>query len=150
MATRKLDEEAVINRRREDPLTAWERHGQSITAAIVLLVLSWVGINVNDNAKGSAVMQSQIADLKKKVDALQFTINNDMADRYRGKDAQRDFAAVYKEIERIRDDDHRFMQEQAARGPRIKALEESVNMIREDLKMFRDLENNRHGNNNTK
>lgn len=126
MATRKVDEQEVINRRREDPLTAWERHGQSITAAIVLLILSWVGINVNDNAKGSAVMRSQIDELQKKVDILQLSINTDMQDRYRGTDAQRDFAAVYKEIERIKNDDFEFMKHQAAAVPRVKSLEARI------------------------
>ena len=117
----------------EVPATTWERHGQTILAAIVLLLLGWVGLTVQDNATGNAVMTTQLGDLKTKVTELEKTITVDVADRYKVRDAERDFRAVYDEINRIRTDNNNFMKEQASRGPRIGALETQLKELRMEL-----------------
>lgn len=121
--------EKFVERRQEDPVTAWERHGQTITAAVVLLVLSWVGVNVNDNAKNSAVMASQITDLKIKVSELERSLSDTMSDRYRGRDADRDFSVVNKELDRVRTEHSTLLHTQASFTPRFKALEDRVSEL---------------------
>ena len=122
---------------REHPVTTWERHGQSIIAAVVLLVLSWVGINVSDGVRNDAVMATEVSALKLQVAGLETTLKTDMQDRYRGRDAERDFQAVYKELNRVRDDNGRFMAEQSSRGPRIKALEHQMELVMSQVNKIR-------------
>jgi len=113
----------------ERPATVFERHGQSVVAATALLLLAWVGVTVSDNSKGNAVMLTRIGGLELQVTKLEQSISTDMRDRYTSKDAARDFSAAYKEIDRIRDDNSRFMAEQSSRGPRIKSVETQVNEL---------------------
>ena len=122
------------DRRRADPMTAWEKHGQTILAGIVVIILSWVGVTVSDNAKRSAVMGQQIVDLKIQLGDMERSLHAEMADRYRGKDATRDFQAVYKELDRVKGENFTFMKEQAARGPRIQALEIGQKKLENEIK----------------
>lgn len=104
-------------------VSAWERHGQSIAATVAMFILGWVGYTVNENSKNIPVLTSQVAGLQSEVVGLKKTVQDDLGERYKRRDAERDFAAVYKEIDRMRSNDDRFMNEQAARGPRLKSLE---------------------------
>jgi len=113
----------------ERPSTVFERHGQSVVAGIALLLLAWVGLTVSEGEKNNAVMVAKMAGLESQVAKLEQSISTDMKDRYTSKDADRDFKAAYKEIDRIRDDNSRFMAEQSSRGPRIKSVETQVNEL---------------------
>ena len=117
--------------------SSWEKHAQTILAGAVLLVMSWVGMSVNNNGRDNAVMASQIADLKGQVTGLAKTLNVNLNDRYRGRDAQRDFQAVYKSIERIEDANTKFMNEQSSRGPRIGALETHIINMEKEIRSMR-------------
>lgn len=92
----------------ERALSAWERHGQSIIVSIVLILLIWVGSNVNDNSKYSAVVAVEIAGLKYQVSELKSVVNGDVS---------------------------RIGNEQATRGPRITANEQA---IRDIYKLIRE------------
>jgi len=91
-------------------VSTWEQHGQSIITSVVLLVLIWVGFNVNENSKYSAVVAVEISGLKFQISELKTVVNGDM---------------------------RHISQEQAMRGPRISANEKDIIEI---YKRIRELE----------
>ena len=122
----------------ESPISAWERHGQSVLAGVALLILGWVGFTVNENSKNIPVLSTQVMGLERQVRELNSALATDSRDRYYARDAARDFASVYKELDRIRDDSDKFMKEQASRGPRIKALEDQIRILTIEVQRLRN------------
>jgi len=94
-------------------ISAWEQHGQSIITSVVLVILVWVGYNVNENSKSSAVVAVEISGLKLQVSELKTVVNNDV---------------------------RRIGNEQATRGPRITANETA---IREIFSLIHEYHNNK-------
>lgn len=127
---------SLEHRRKSDTVTSWERHGQTVLASLVLVLLTWVGYNVNENSKSIPVMSAEMTALKDQVKAL---VNSGANDRYRGQDAIRDFSNVSVKIERMGNSIDVFSREQAARGPRLKNMEEDIR------ELFKAIRNNSNG-----
>ncbi len=69
-----------------------ERHAGTVMQALIIGLLAWTGISLVTIQKDVAILQTEIS-------ALKLGINQGTNDRYRGTDAARDFATVYRELE---------------------------------------------------
>lgn len=76
-----------------DNLTAWERHGQSLIAALILAAIVWVGKNVTELTGTMGVVLNRMSNLENSIAAM-----DERFDRYQTK-AQ---AASDKENDRLR------------------------------------------------
>lgn len=85
-----------------DKALNWEQHGQSIITSIVLLLLVWVGVGVNEGGKHDVVIAVEIKAMKEQISELKDVVNGDV-----------------KNFGRI----------QASRGPRIQANEIDIKEI---------------------
>jgi hypothetical protein len=74
--------------------------GGLLKAAISGIIGAALGIMITYST-GVASNRTEIVRLATKVDSLTSTINNNMNDRYRGQDAQRDFNIIREKIVEI-------------------------------------------------
>lgn len=113
---------------------SWERHGQSLVAGVLLILLSWVGYTVNENSKKAAVMEIKVESLVQQLYEVRKQLSSGLDDRYRGTDARRDLSAVYDILTSQAQRIDSFGNEQARRGPRIATLEEEVKSLKSRVK----------------
>lgn len=78
--------------RKNNNMESIERHAGTVMQALIIGLLAWTGISLVTIQKDVAILQTEIT-------ALKIGINQGTNDRYRGSDAARDFAAVYRELE---------------------------------------------------
>ena len=70
-----------------------EQHIGTIMQVLVVGLLAW-------SLKSNVELTTQMGIVQVKLEALQVTVNQGTADRYRGTDAAKDFAGVWAEIAR--------------------------------------------------
>lgn len=78
----------------EDPGFRLEQHIGTLLQVLVIGLLGW-------SLQTTVNLRTDMGIMQAKLESLQSTVSQGTNDRYRGTDAQRDFAAVYKEISRI-------------------------------------------------
>jgi hypothetical protein len=91
----------------------FERHAQTVIQVILVAVLIWAGQQLIQTSH-------RVVSLEVKVQALEVSMTGNMDDRYRARDAQRDFDALRREMaesNRIHDLYHSRVEE------RLKKLE---------------------------
>lgn len=71
-----------------------EQHIGTIMQVIVVGLLAW-------SLKSNVELTTQMGIVQAKIENLQATVNQGSADRYRGADASKDFAAVWAEVARL-------------------------------------------------
>lgn len=64
----------------EKDLSAWERHGQTIIAALILAAIVWVGKNVTELTGTMGVVLNRISNLETSISAM-----DERFDRYQTK-----------------------------------------------------------------
>jgi hypothetical protein len=85
-----MDEDAAERRKG----LALEQHIGTILQITVVALLGWSLMTTQN-------MSQDVAVLKVKVESLTSTLNQGTADRYRGTDAAKDFAAIRQEIQYV-------------------------------------------------
>lgn len=79
-----------------DNISTWERHGQTVIAALILASIIWVGKSVTDMSGTMGVVLNRLANLE-----LQITSMDERFDRYQTKSeakAQQDNQALRNEM----------------------------------------------------
>jgi len=90
-----------------------ERHIQTAIQVLLMALIFWAGQQLVQTSH-------RVVSLEVKVEALEMSMQGSMDDRYRARDAQRDFDAIRREIaekDKLHDTWHRSFEE------RVKKLE---------------------------
>ena len=92
---------------------AFERHLQTGIQLLLIALVVWAGQQLVQTG-------TRVVSLEVKVTALEMAMNSNMDDRYRARDAQRDFEAVRREMAQT---EHRHEMYHRNIEERIKKLE---------------------------
>lgn len=79
---------------KEEEISVFERHAQTIVGVICAALLSWVGVSVSQQGKDIVALQVQMSGLQTQMTAIQSAT----ADRYTGTRAATDFKPVYDRL----------------------------------------------------
>ena len=78
-----------------------ERHLQTAIGAVLIGLVFWVGNTLSTAETQMAVLDERVSNLTTEVSALRGQIADGVDDRYRARDAQRDFSRVWAHMSSV-------------------------------------------------